>query len=123
MTGDSLGPVPALVTAPATPAKSRQGLDDPARVAQARRLSSHIREEAIERLAVLAAQLTGAPNAEVSILSDRHVLVGIHGREVPEADREGPLERSLCMLAVAAGAALSVADAPADKRIGHLPPR
>lgn len=94
--------------------------DDPQRMETARRLLRDARSEAVDRLAALAAQLTGAPYSQVSILTDRQVVAGLHGLELPE--REGPLESSLCTVAATGGETMIVTDAVADQRVAGLPP-
>jgi GAF domain-containing protein len=105
---------------PSTAPLSTFDRDDPARIAHVRRLVLEARGDAIDRLARLAAQVTGAPYAQVSLLTDRQVVAGLHGLELPE--RESPLEDSLCTVTATAGEPVSVSDGPADDRVSALPP-
>lgn len=112
---------------PPTPDQREQqavdgGVGDPARIAHARRLVDHARKASVDRLALLAARLTGAPNAQLSILTDRQVVAAIHGLVPTPAEREGPLEASLCTVTVSGGAPLAIDDARADARVSDLPP-
>lgn len=95
-------------------------IEEPRRMETARRLLQDARGEAVDRLAGLTARLTGSPYAQVSILTDRQVVAGLHGLELPE--RDGPLEASLCTVAAAGEGPLVVTDARADERVVGLPP-
>ncbi len=108
----------------AQPALSRT-LDDERRLRAARRvLASGTRSEQLDRLTRLAAELLGAPQAQVSLLTDQQFALSLADRELaPEQRRSGtPARDSLCTVTVESAAPLVVPDAAADVRVRGLPP-
>jgi len=94
-------------------------LDDPQRIAVARRLLTDMRREAVERLTRLVARLLRTEYAQLSILTDKQVVAALHG----PGDR-GPKEiaDSMCAVTVSnGGGALVLPDAGADARVAGLP--
>lgn len=79
---------------------------------------------AVNRLAELAAQLLGAPHAQVSLLTDVQVVAGGANLGPGAMGSRGPLADSLCTVTANAvdSDALVVADAARDPRVNHLPP-
>jgi PAS domain S-box-containing protein len=75
--------------------------------------------EALNRLARLAASLTGSPAAQVSLLTDVEHIVAGHGLEPGVIGSETPLEDALCTVTVAEGAPVAVPDATLDERVNH----
>jgi GAF domain-containing protein len=110
------------VTDPAPHRVDVDPLEDPRRVEVARRLLADMRGEAVDRLARLAAQLTGATYAQLSMLTDRQVIAGIHGLDLTPEQREAPLAESLCTVTARSGAPLLIDDAADDERVAALPP-
>ncbi len=97
-------------------------LSDPARLQATRRLAADADDiTGLDRLTRLAAMLVGAPLAQVSLLTDEQVLVGVHGRPGTEADRGSPLDDSLCSVTARSGSPLAVGDAAQDVRVSALP--
>jgi serine phosphatase RsbU (regulator of sigma subunit)/PAS domain-containing protein len=113
------------VTVPegADPASLVVDLDDPRRLAAVRRvLLPGPRSQGLDRLTALAANLLHAPYAQVSLIGDRQVVLGLCGTDVPEAEWGGPREDSLCTVTVAGSGPLVVSDAAEDPRVSGLPP-
>jgi GAF domain-containing protein len=98
-------------------------LDDSGRLAAVRRLLlPGARSAALDRLTALAAKLLHAPYAQVSLIADRQVVLGLTGGDVPEAEWGGPREDSLCTVTVTERRPLIVSDAMRDARVSALPP-
>jgi len=78
---------------------------------------------ALDRLARLAAQVTGAPAGLVTVVeADRQRFLGAYGLQDPlAAIRETPLSHSFCRLVVASGGPLVVGDAGRDARVSSNP--
>ncbi len=106
-------------------AKALRSLRDPARVAAVRAtgLLDTPADAAFDRLTALASTLLTAPVALVSLIDDRRQFVksaiGIEGTW--GAEREVPLDESLCVHAVASRSALRVDDLRADARLHAYP--
>jgi PAS domain S-box-containing protein len=96
-------------------------LADPGRVAAARRLLAEASSGVHDRLARLAAQLTGAPAALVCLVTDAEVPVGSCGLPASLVSRPLPLEGSPCAVTVGLGASVVVPDAAQDERLTALP--
>ncbi|WP_245177011.1 SpoIIE family protein phosphatase [Geodermatophilus sp. DF01_2] len=96
-------------------------LSDPRRVAATRRLLAEASPGVHDRLAELAARLTGAPVAMVCLVTDVEVPVGSCG--LPESVVSGPLplEGSPCAVTVRLGVPVPVAHAAQDERLAGLP--
>ena len=76
----------------------------------------------LDPLARLAATLTGAPCAQVSLVSDvEHVVAG-HGLPAGTVGSEVPLDQSLAAVTVAQGSVLDVSRAATDERVRGLAP-
>ncbi len=97
---------------------------DPARLAAVGRvLAGGPVGARLDRLVALAADLVGAPSAQVSLVGDTdQIVVASHGLERSGASGPSPARDSLCTVAVAAGDTLVVPDARADVLVRHLPP-
>ncbi|WP_244928132.1 SpoIIE family protein phosphatase [Nocardioides sp. W7] len=93
-----------------------------ARAQYARRVVGH-REgiPALNRLADLAARLTGAGSAQVSIVADDLTVMGGVGDAAASVGAASPAEESLCTVTVRENAPLGVPDALRDPRVRHLP--
>ncbi|QWZ07576.1 SpoIIE family protein phosphatase [Nocardioides panacis] len=99
-------------------------LDDPRRLAAARRLQPATPgNEVLDRLSGLAARLLRTSSAQVSLLTDLQVVTGGAGAGA-HAAAGAPTSRadSLCTVTARSGAPLVVGDAPLDSRVEHLPP-
>src|SRR5215207_10117441 len=77
----------------------RAGVDDPQRIEAARRLLAEAPGEALDRLAALSARLLGAAHAQVTIRTDKPVVVTPVVPQQPCAD-------ALCERTLAAAAPL-----------------
>src|SRR3712207_1196040 len=108
-----------MASAPPTP--HPDVLPDPGRVAAARRLLAEASPGVHDRLAGLAAQLTGAPAALVCLVTDVEVPVGSCGLPASLVSRPLPLEGSPCAVTVGLGAPVVVPDAAQDERLAALP--
>ena len=98
-------------------------LDLPSRLAAVRRLLvPGPRSPALDRLAALAAALLGASYAQVSLLTERQLVLSIAGVELGEDERASAREDSLCSVTARAGTPVVVSDAPGDDRVNALPP-
>jgi GAF domain-containing protein len=98
-------------------------LDDAERLAAVRRiLLPGSRSDGLDRLTALAANLLRAPYAQVSLIGEEQVVVGLVGADVAEADWGGPRADSLCTLTLAGSGPLVVSDATSDARVSTLPP-
>ena len=75
---------------------------------------------ALDRLAALAARLLQAPQAQIGLVTDEHLVAAVHGAVVEAPDRVIDLRDSLCAVTVAAGAPLVVGDARAHPWIADL---
>ena len=64
----------------------RAGMDDPHRIDAARRLLAQAPGEELDRLAVLSARLLGAAHAQVSLFTDRQVVLTPRAPRRPPAD-------------------------------------
>ena len=99
-------------------------LDDPRRLAAARRLQPATPgNEVLDRLSGLAARLLRTGSAQVSLLTDVQVVAGGAGAGAQAV--VGPPSRredSLCTATARSGAPLVVADASHDSRVVDLPP-
>ena len=106
------------------PARCLVDLDDPRRLAAARRLQPGTPgNEVLDRLSGLAARLLRTGSAQVSLLTDVQVVAGGAGAGAQAV--VGPPSRredSLCTATARSGAPLVVADASHDSRVVHLPP-
>lgn len=94
---------------------------DPRRIAATRRLLAEAAPGVYDRLAELAARLTGAPMALVCLTTDVEVPVGSHG--LPDSVTGGPmpLDGSPCVVTVGLGSPLVVGEAAGDERLAALP--
>jgi PAS domain S-box-containing protein len=96
-------------------------LRDPGRVTAARRLLAEASPGVHDRLAGLAARLTGVSAALVSLVTDVEVPVGSCGLPAAVASRPLPLDGSPCAVTVGSGVPLVVPDAARDERLAGLP--
>jgi PAS domain S-box-containing protein len=96
-------------------------LTDPARVAAARRLLAEASSGVHDRLARLAARLTGAPAALVCLVTDVEVPVGSCGLPASVFSGPLPLDSSPCAVTVRLGVPVAVAQAAHDERLAALP--
>ncbi|WP_245886872.1 SpoIIE family protein phosphatase [Kineococcus xinjiangensis] len=87
-----------------------------------RRLATVRSHPALTRLAELAARLTGAPWAQVSLGADSQAVAAAAGSDVSVTGAEVPLAAALCAAAATSAGPLVVADAAADERVASLPP-
>src|SRR5688500_1047273 len=94
----------------------------PHRLDGARRLLPEDGSSALDRLAELAARLLGAPQSQVSLLTDVQVVAAGGGLPPGAVGSTGPLRDSLCTVTAAGTDALVVTDARADVRVRNLPP-
>lgn len=77
----------------------------------------------LDRLVAFAAELVGAPFAQVSLLTgDTQVIAATHGFVVADEGRQGPIEDSLCTVTAASGEPLVVSDARGHPWVRDLPP-
>ena len=98
-------------------------LDDPARLAAVRRIVvPGPRSEALDRLTALASSLLRAASAQVSVIADRQLVLGLSGPDVAEQEWGGPREDSLCTVTVRSNGPLVVSDAAGDPRVSALAP-
>ncbi len=107
----------ALIHAPAV-----DPLNDPARIAAARRLLREVSgHAAFDRLSRLAARLAGADHAKVTIFTDGDLVVGGYG--LPEGVVGGPalLTGALSAITIIEAAPLNVPSATDDERVAALP--
>ncbi len=95
---------------------------DRPRAHAARRLRLHDASAALDRLAELAARLTGAPVAQISLLDDVQVVVSAVGLPPGTVGSETPLQATACAVAAADRAPVAVPDARADGRVRDLAP-
>ena len=97
-------------------------LDDPRRLAAARRLAPVTQgNEVLDRLSGLAARLLRAGSAQVSLLTDVQVVTGGVGLGAT-AEPRSAREHSLCSVTARSAAPLVVSDAVSDERVLALPP-
>jgi PAS domain S-box-containing protein len=93
---------------------------DGPRVVEARRLRPGS-SPALDRLAELAARLTGAASAQINLLGDELFVVGAAGAAAETVGTTCPLEQSFCAVTGVTGEpAFAVPDAAADHRFAHL---
>ncbi|SDY39841.1 PAS domain S-box-containing protein [Modestobacter sp. DSM 44400] len=107
---------------PASSPAETDALDDPHRVASARRLLLEVPgPAAFDRLSALAARLVGADHAKVTLFPDHDVVVGGYG--LPDGAVGGPalLTGALSALIVRRGAPLNLPEAARDERVAGLP--
>ncbi len=98
-------------------------LDDPARLAAVRRIVvPGPRSEALDRLTALAANLLRASSAQVSVIGEHQLVLGLSGPDLAEEEWGGPREDSLCTVTVRSDGPLAVSDALTDPRVSALPP-
>ena len=98
-------------------------LADPVRARSAERLlPPEGRRSALDRLASLAAQLVGAPSAQVSLLATEQTVVAGAGEAFHHVGVRGDLEDSLCSVTAASRAPLVVGATALDERVRMLPP-
>jgi serine phosphatase RsbU (regulator of sigma subunit)/PAS domain-containing protein len=95
---------------------------EPDRLDEARRLLPEDGSSALDRLAELAARLLGAPQSQVSLLTDVQVVAAGAGLPPGSVGSTGPLSDSLCTVTAAGTDALVITDARADVRVRDLPP-
>ncbi|MFC0006539.1 SpoIIE family protein phosphatase [Micromonospora siamensis] len=77
--------------------------------------------DTVDRLTALAADLCGAPSAQVSLIGAEQTVAGTAGG-APEAGTVGPAADSLCTVTMSLRAPLVVTDATGDTRVSTLPP-
>jgi PAS domain S-box-containing protein len=98
-------------------------LDDPARLAAVRRIVvPGPGSGALDRLTALAAKLLRASSAQVSVIAERQLVLGLWGPDVAGDASGGAREDSLCTVTVRADGPLAVSDAAHDARVSALPP-
>src|SRR5687767_1808311 len=105
-----------------THAPAVEPLDDPARIAAARRLLREVSgHAAFDRLSRLAARLVGADHAKVTLFTDGDLVIGGHG--LPEGVVGGPalLTGALSAITVRQGTPLILPAASEDERVADLP--
>src|SRR5687767_1624635 len=105
-----------------THAPAVEPLDDPARIAAARRLLREVSgHAAFDRLSRLAARLVGADHAKVTLFTDGDLVVGGYG--LPEGVVGGPalLTGALSAITVGRAAPLNLPSATDDERVAQLP--
>ena len=107
--------------ASAPPSPQADVLADPGRVAAARRLLAEAAPGVHDRLAQLAARLTGAPAALVCLVTDAEVPVGSCGLPTSVVGGPLPLDGSPCAVTVRLGVPVAVPDAALDERLAALP--
>jgi PAS domain S-box-containing protein len=107
--------------ASAPPSPLADVLADPGRVAAARRLLAEAAPGVHDRLARLAARLTGAPAALVCLVTDAEVPVGSCGLPASVVGGPLPLDGSPCAVTVRLGVPVAVPDAALDERLAALP--
>jgi serine phosphatase RsbU (regulator of sigma subunit)/PAS domain-containing protein len=95
---------------------------EPDRLDEARRLLPEGGSSALDRLAELAARLLGAPQSQVSLLTDVQVVAAGAGLPPGSVGSTGPLSDSLCTATATGSDALVITDARADVRVRDLPP-
>ena len=78
--------------------------------------------QAVNRLAELAARLLNAPTAQVSLLTEEQVVAAGSGMPPGTIGSTGPLAESLCTVTAELNAPLVVSNAEADERVSRLPP-
>ena len=112
-----------MSSAPDPGGAGRDPLDHPARLAAVRRIVvPGPRSAALDRLTALAAKLLHASSAQVSVIGDRQLVLGLSGPDVAEEEWGGPREDSLCTVTVRSDGPLAVSDAVSDARVSTLPP-
>ncbi|SDE22832.1 SpoIIE family protein phosphatase [Nocardioides lianchengensis] len=95
----------------------------PSREQHARRLAGQTDGiPALNRLADLAARLTGAGSAQVSIIADDQTVMGGVGDAADSVGGRSPAADSLCTVTVRADGPVVVVDAAGDPRVDALPP-
>lgn len=99
-------------------------LRDPDRLREARRLHpiDQSRQRVLDRLVVLAAELSSSPTALITIVEDEAQLFAAHFGLPDEVEQVGqtPIEYSICQFAVASGKPLIVEDLAASPMFqGH----
>jgi PAS domain S-box-containing protein len=97
-------------------------LQDPERIAAARRLRQEVSgHAAFDRLSGLAARLVGAEHAKVTLFTDEDVVIGGYG--LPEGIVGGPalLTGALSAITVRQAAPLNIPSAADDQRVASLP--
>src|SRR3954447_12566886 len=107
---------------PSTHAPAVVPLQDPDRIAAARRLLQEVSgHAAFDRLSELAARLVGTDHAKVTLFTDGDLVVGGFG--LPEGVVGGPalLTGALSAITVTRAAPLSLPSAPDDERVASLP--
>src|SRR3954447_1661519 len=107
---------------PSTHAPAVVPLQDPDRIAAARRLLQEVSgHAAFDRLSELAARLVGTDHAKVTLFTDGDLVVGGFG--LPEGVVGGPalLTGALSAITVTRAAPLSLPSAPDDQRVANLP--
>lgn len=104
---------PSLAELLADPVRSR---------AAARLLPQRGRRSVLDRLAALAAELVGAPSAQVSLLAEEQTVVAGAGEASTEVGERSDLEDSLCSVTAASRAPLVIGDTALDDRVRLLPP-
>lgn len=93
------------------------------RVGAARRLTEEVSSgHALDRLAELAARLLGTSQAQVSLMTDVHDVIGAAGLADGADRRRDALADSLCTITTRTAAPFAVPDARADARVSTLPP-
>jgi serine phosphatase RsbU (regulator of sigma subunit)/PAS domain-containing protein len=95
---------------------------EPDRVDEAHRLLPEGGSSPLDRLAELAARLLGAPQSQVSLLTDVQVVAAGGGLPPGAIGATGALSDSLCTVTAAGTGALVITDARADERVRDLPP-
>jgi PAS domain S-box-containing protein len=81
-----------------------------------------VSSEVLDALTDLAAKITGAAFAQVSLLAEEQIIAASSGRDLTIAQRMGPLEDSLCTLTVASADVLIVPEASTHPWVKNLPP-
>src|SRR5688500_15758568 len=91
----------------------RAGMEDPRRIAAARRLLADARGEALDRLAALSARLLGAAPAQIVLRTDEPVALS------PVAPRQ-PRAEALCEQTLESAAPLVIAEVRGLEAIGSF---
>ncbi|WP_432520983.1 GAF domain-containing protein, partial [Kineococcus sp. SYSU DK006] len=104
------------------PRAGRQVERSAAQVQAAQRLLEAPADQALQRLAGLAARLLGAPASQVSLLTEVQTTSVVAGQDPALVGSTAAPADPLCTVTAAGGAPLVVEDAAADARVAALPP-
>jgi len=97
-------------------------LREPLRTGAAVALLAQAEDPVLGALVELAASVTGAPSAQLALLTDQHVVVAVGGRLPWRVSDTAPLEGSLCAVTVLSGDVLVAADTRSHPWLCDLAP-